>query len=267
MKTCTKCKIEKPYTEFNKDTKRSDGLQFHCKSCNAAYRSANKEKIRAYLAEYREVNKEAVRAGKAAYASRNKDKIRRRNRDYRAMNKERLSEYQARYSKQNRQKIRINKAEYYERNKSKFIEYRILNAERIKAWRSLYYQKNKYAIREYREKMADRLRAYRAEFYAKNSERYAEYDRRRRARKLNAEGAHTAADISRIFESQRGLCASCNVKLFKSGKHKFHVDHIVPLARGGSDWSDNLQCLCPSCNLSKGAKDPIEWAAQLGRLF
>jgi 5-methylcytosine-specific restriction endonuclease McrA len=34
-----------------------------------------------------------------------------------------------------------------------------------------------------------------------------------------------------------------------------HIDHIVPLAKGGKNELDNLQLLCGKCNLKKGAKD------------
>lgn len=33
-----------------------------------------------------------------------------------------------------------------------------------------------------------------------------------------------------------------------------HVDHIVPLARGGTDERSNLQALCARCNKSKRDK-------------
>lgn len=230
MKTCTKCKIEKPKSEFNKDSKRADGLQYHCKACNAAYRLANKERIRAYLAEYREVNKEAVRAGKAEYRLRNRERINKKSAAYWMANKEKLNEYKAKYTEANREKIRKYRADYYASKKDEF-------------------RKNG------------------ARHYAENKETYIQYARDRRAIKRNAEGRHTAADITRIFEHQRGLCVNCHTKLFKSGKQKFHVDHIIPLAKGGSNWPSNLQCLCPTCNLSKGAKDPLEWAHQNGRLF
>ena len=103
--------------------------------------------------------------------------------------------------------------------------------------------------------------------YSENKEKVAAHNRNRRAREFSAEGKHTAADIQAIFEKQQGLCASCQAKLFKSGANKYHVDHIMPLALGGSNWPDNLQCLCPSCNISKGAKHPDEWAKQQGRLL
>ena len=35
----------------------------------------------------------------------------------------------------------------------------------------------------------------------------------------------------------------------------FHVDHIVPLAKGGAEFDlTNLELSCPKCNLKKGAK-------------
>ena len=38
--------------------------------------------------------------------------------------------------------------------------------------------------------------------------------------------------------------------------HELHVDHIHPLARGGANGFENLQLLCASCNLHKGASLP-----------
>lgn len=36
---------------------------------------------------------------------------------------------------------------------------------------------------------------------------------------------------------------------------KLHVDHIVPIAKGGKTIEENLQTLCQDCNLGKGTKD------------
>ena len=33
MKKCSRCKIEKPFTEFHKDRSHSSGLQRYCKEC------------------------------------------------------------------------------------------------------------------------------------------------------------------------------------------------------------------------------------------
>lgn len=38
----------------------------------------------------------------------------------------------------------------------------------------------------------------------------------------------------------------------------FHIDHVKPLSKGGWHCLSNLRPSCPSCNLSKGAKWPLE---------
>lgn len=83
---------------------------------------------------------------------------------------------------------------------------------------------------------------------------------RRRANKLEVGGSHTAADIDLQYRSQKGKCWHCGKKL----NGKFHIDHLIPLARGGSNNPDNIVCSCAYCNLSKGAKLPQEWN---GRFF
>lgn len=44
----------------------------------------------------------------------------------------------------------------------------------------------------------------------------------------------------------------------------FHLDHIVPVSKGGATDADNLICACSPCNLDKKAKDADEWIAERG---
>jgi hypothetical protein len=39
----------------------------------------------------------------------------------------------------------------------------------------------------------------------------------------------------------------------------FHLDHILPVSRGGDHALDNLTVACAACNMSKGAMTPEEW--------
>ena len=66
--------------------------------------------------------------------------------------------------------------------------------------------------------------------------------------------------IKRQRDSQKNRCWWCGKKL----KGSYHVDHRIPLSRGGSNWPENIVIACPFCNLSKCDKTPLEFA---GRLF
>ncbi|MFE7198513.1 HNH endonuclease [Microbacterium oxydans] len=78
----------------------------------------------------------------------------------------------------------------------------------------------------------------------------------RRARKL-ANGVHAVSDrdIARLIDRFGGRCAYCPAPIDVS----FHLDHIVPLARGGHHAIGNLAPACPGCNLSKGKLLLTEW--------
>lgn len=101
-------------------------------------------------------------------------------------------------------------------------------------------------------------------YAAANPDKRREKERRRRARKRNAEGSHTADEVLGLLARQKHRCANpaCCVSL-KAG---YHVDHVVPLAKGGSDYIRNIALLCPPCNHRKQARDPIVWARLNGLL-
>ena len=93
--------------------------------------------------------------------------------------------------------------------------------------------------------------------------RASEAGHARRAIEKGCGGRHTASDLRNILKAQGHRCGYCRCDLRKTEKN---IDHIVPLARGGSNDRTNLQYLCAFCNKSKGAKDPIDFARERGLL-
>ena len=55
-----------------------------------------------------------------------------------------------------------------------------------------------------------------------------------------------------MWKSLPHTCSRCGKRI--ESMRDMHVDHIVPLAKGGADTFDNMQLLHKACNLSKGAK-------------
>lgn len=70
----------------------------------------------------------------------------------------------------------------------------------------------------------------------------------------------TWEEVVRLVEVRAGQrCEYCRMHQSLQGAN-FHVEHIIPRSRGGTDDPDNLALACPSCNLHKSdrteATDP-----------
>lgn len=82
-----------------------------------------------------------------------------------------------------------------------------------------------------------------------------------RRRSLERDGIN-GRDLAKWRAEQCDVCYWC-------GDDKatiYTVDHFYPLARGGKHQIENLVICCKSCNLRKNAKDPYEFAKEIGRL-
>lgn len=152
-----------------------------------------------------------------------------------------------------------------EETRARVEKWRSENPDHLRAYRKKYYAANADGLRE------KRVNDYRArpEFWAdahrrwrrNNPETAKANSHRRRARKLAAPGHFTGRDIKEIRAAQRGRCAHCREK------KKLTIDHIIALAKGGSNDRRNIQLLCFSCNCAKKDRDPIDFARAAGRLL
>ena len=75
--------------------------------------------------------------------------------------------------------------------------------------------------------------------------------RERYIRKFTANGSHSIDEWEDIKKQYKYTCPSC----YRYEPYiKLTEDHIVPLSKGGSDYIDNIQPLCQSCNSRKNVK-------------
>lgn len=124
-------------------------------------------------------------------------------------------------------------------------------------------QKVKQAQQKWKAANKPRLKAYESKRCREQAEIFRAKASRRRALKRGNGGTHTAADVRDILRKQKGRCAACQCETAA----KYHVDHVIPLSKGGDNSRFNLQILCPPCNLRKHDKDPITFMQEMGMLL
>ena len=66
-----------------------------------------------------------------------------------------------------------------------------------------------------------------------------------------------------LMRRQDNTCVYCGYRRIGSS---LDIDHVVPVARGGSNDIDNLQVICRRCNQRKGVQTDQEFRARYSRL-
>ena len=153
------------------------------------------------------------------------------------------------------------------------------------AAQKVYYARNKKSVtkyqRQYRKQNAKKLQEYEKARDRSNrrAQHRAYYARNREDRKAAARARYAANRAVALFRAKHqrarrrsalGVCSNEQLKAriaFYGGKCAYcggpfeHVDHVIALARGGTNWPANLRPACARCNGSKHARPLQEWLA------
>lgn len=139
------------------------------------------------------------------------------------------------------------------------------NREKAKAdanaWYAANNEKAKANVAKYRADNPEKYKAAIAKWHAAHPEARRIIRQNRRASKNSGKLSLGLRD--KLFKLQRGKCACCGEPLGDS----YHLDHIMPLALGGTNTDDNMQLLRARCNSQKSAKHPVDYMQSKGLLL
>jgi 5-methylcytosine-specific restriction endonuclease McrA len=234
------------------------------------------DKRAAYQREYRQKNLDSIRERNRKnqkerghiYEANRKAKLEEMSEEEREQLKIEAREYQQAYYYANKERILAQKKDYYQRNRESILlnkcRYHIDNREHRNAYCREYYEKNALELNEKSRKWylenhdhcLKRQREWKKNNYekARASEKACEHNRRK------APGKLTTADIQDAVGASEGRCPYCICEL-EFGK--IHIDHVIPLSRGGHNTRDNIVACCEDCNLRKNDKTPREFVLGL----
>jgi 5-methylcytosine-specific restriction endonuclease McrA len=157
--------------------------------------------------------------------------------------------YERRWRSKNLEKDLANKRNHY-------IDNQAVYKEKAKVWRQSNPERSNELSKLWKQKNPGKCKEGGRRWRKENPEKHAAKERKRRAILRNVEHEpYTVEDIQDLWYSQSGCCSYCGTPLFS----RYHVDHMIPISRGGPDKLANLTLACPLCNLQKHAKTAKEF--------
>jgi 5-methylcytosine-specific restriction endonuclease McrA len=172
------------------------------------------------------------------------------NKAYKIKNEEKIMTYQENYRKEHKEKMSSYFKERYEATRDEQLEYRkqhyASNKEQYAKSAKNYYISNK-------ETILNSVKAWAKIIKNKRNE----YKRRRRALKRNSIVENFS--LEEVFNKYGNQCFYCKMKNFE------HLDHFVPLSKGGAHTLENVRPSCAECNMKKHTLMPDEFYLRYGK--
>lgn len=150
------------------------------------------------------------------------------------------------------EKVFAQQARSNERRRAKYAANPEPLRTRAEKWRNNNLEKSRSMAREYAANNREAAVVRAVQWQKDNPEKVAVRTATRRSREKGAGGSFSRTDwLARLQEFDRH-CAYCLRR-----KHRLDVEHVIPLATGGSNSIDNIVPACKSCNARKGARGPL----------
>ena len=251
LKRCSKCKVEKKRECFNKDNRTKDGLNCYCKQCRIIL---NKQSIERRKKRKKQIviSKICSRCKKEKLASefdkmsRNRDGLKEHCKSCRST--EFIENYYKNHER-SKKKSRENGLKHYYKNKEKILR-------KKREWRKANPGKGKNYNSWHSRNPEESKKKHRA-WLKEHKEATIRYTSKRR---MNIKKAtiieFTGDQLNQRMSVFGNKCAYCG-GIFQ------HIDHVIPLSRGGYHCLANLRPACAHCNLSKGRKKLSEWKPEI----
>ena len=213
---------------------------------NRRWREENNEWVKEYKREYNRINRGKILEQRKRWRIKNRGKVLEGKRKYSEQNRGKINEAARKYREENLEEIKERQKKYYwdtrKEQLEKHREYYKKNSDRIKA-----------SSKEYRDHNKDKINSYLRDYYKNNLDRFG--DHKCRAKYWGVE--YTIINRLGIFRRDKYKCQLCGCKVqIKCSKNDntAHLDHIIPMSKGGGHLEHNAQTLCKKCNLSKHNK-------------
>lgn len=120
-----------------------------------------------------------------------------------------------------------------------------------------YPERQKRAEEKYKNKNRSHYMARVQDWCKRHPEVKRAYKHRRRTQVRKSNGTWCENDVKTLLAHQNGRCYWCCTAI-----ERYEVDHIIPLARGGSNWPSNICVACPDCNRKKNASIPLDFICE-----
>jgi len=289
VKTCTKCEIEKPISEYC-------DVRSQCKLC-----------IKEYKKKYREKNKEMIRLDQKYHYEKNKKNIKNAEENGEKLKEyEKLKEQHKEYRKKkiresgtktcNKCEIEKSISEYYKRKTGKYgvrswckiceKEYQMKNKERSKKYNIKYNEKNKEHRKKNYEKNKKQISKVNCEYAKKNRKIINKRNIIRYKNDIQFKITSNVRKRLRSFLKTKSiykdnkimLSVGCSKKYLTDwiqynkvldNLNEYHIDHLKPLASFNCEtYEEVIECKCnhwtnlipttPEYNLIKSDREPTK---------
>jgi 5-methylcytosine-specific restriction endonuclease McrA len=278
-KTCSGCGQTLSFSDFGQHATAKDGLRGQCKECvsakRAAYRLTHHDGIVAYSQSHRA---EAATRQRAYYLGRSEEyaTYRQEHREeaiartyiYRQTHPKEVAEYKRAYNLAHHEEVakatRAYRLAHRDAVAASACAYRLAHREETAAYRLAHRQERSATDRAYREAHHEEITAYRLAhrketavntraWQLANPHKVCNNEAQRRARKTAA--FVEPVDRSTVYLRDNGRCHVCHHKVKAKG---WHLDHLIPLSKGGEHSYKNVAVACPACNLKRQNTGPAQ---------